>query len=205
MVKPDGDQGRGSSTAPVCYAIPGNHDWYDGLNNFIRHILHREWLGGWRLPQNSSYFSLKLPRGWWVLGCDTSLTDDIDIEQYRYFAHIARTAMAPGDRAILLTHAPDWTLLNHSSVLAGRDPLAGPLDRDRHMGQLLHQLLHTDLAGKLAMRLAGDVHHYTRHSPCGNGLREGPQLVVSGGGGAFLHPTHCFHPRIVGNNGKPNP
>jgi len=53
--------------------------------------------------------------------------------------------------------------------------------------------------GKLAMRLAGDVHHYTRHVALG----EGPQLVVSGGGGAFLHPTHCFHPKIVGNNGKP--
>lgn len=26
---------------PQCYAIPGNHDWHDGLETFIQQILHR--------------------------------------------------------------------------------------------------------------------------------------------------------------------
>jgi len=33
------------------FAIPGNHDWIDGLETFQRYIQHRGWLGGWLLPQ----------------------------------------------------------------------------------------------------------------------------------------------------------
>lgn len=40
------------------------------------------------------------------------------------------------------------------------------------------------------MRLAGDLHHYMRYEPQ-ESLDE-PSLVTSGGGGAFLHPTHTF-------------
>ena len=33
-------------TGPSCFAIPGNHDWIDGLETYQRHIQHRGWLGG---------------------------------------------------------------------------------------------------------------------------------------------------------------
>lgn len=36
---------------PTCFAIPGNHDWIDGLETFQRHIQHKGWLGGYLLPQ----------------------------------------------------------------------------------------------------------------------------------------------------------
>lgn len=36
---------------PTCFAIPGNHDWIDGLDTFIKQILHKGWLGGWLMPQ----------------------------------------------------------------------------------------------------------------------------------------------------------
>jgi len=36
---------------PVCFAIPGNHDWLDGLECFLRYICCRDWMGGWLLPQ----------------------------------------------------------------------------------------------------------------------------------------------------------
>ena len=36
---------------PTCFAIPGNHDWIDGLETYQRHIQHKAWLGGWLLPQ----------------------------------------------------------------------------------------------------------------------------------------------------------
>ncbi len=36
---------------PTAFAIPGNHDWIDGLETFIRYVQHRGWLGGWLLPQ----------------------------------------------------------------------------------------------------------------------------------------------------------
>merc|ERR1712048_1345560 len=38
------------------------------------------------------------------------------------------------------------------------------------------------------MLLSGDIHHYSRYSP--KVEQGGPELVISGGGGAFLHPTH---------------
>ncbi len=41
------------------------------------------WLGGWVLPQEKSYFALKLPHGWWVFGVDLALVGDIDICQLR--------------------------------------------------------------------------------------------------------------------------
>ena len=36
---------------PTLFAIPGNHDWIDGLDCFQRHIQHKGWLGGWLMPQ----------------------------------------------------------------------------------------------------------------------------------------------------------
>ena len=68
---------------PTCFAIPGNHDWIDGLETYQRHIQHRGWLGGWLLPQENSYFALHLPQGWWLFGLDLALLDDIDLCQCR--------------------------------------------------------------------------------------------------------------------------
>ena len=68
---------------PSCFAIPGNHDWIDGLETYQRHIQHRGWLGGWLLPQDNSYFALRLPQGWWLFGLDLALLDDIDMCQCR--------------------------------------------------------------------------------------------------------------------------
>ncbi len=40
-----------SYDGPTAFAIPGNHDWIDGLETFQRFIQHKGWLGGWLLPQ----------------------------------------------------------------------------------------------------------------------------------------------------------
>jgi len=45
---------------PTAFAIPGNHDWIDGLETYTRHIQNKGWLGGWLLPQvclSQSYYS----------------------------------------------------------------------------------------------------------------------------------------------------
>lgn len=39
--------------------------------------------------QEKSYFSLKLPQGWWIFGLDQGLAEDIDIFQFKYFSTIA--------------------------------------------------------------------------------------------------------------------
>lgn len=84
---------------PTAFAIPGNHDWIDGLETFQRYIQHRGWLGGWLLPQEKSYFALRLPHGWWLFGLDLALVDDIDMCQCQYFARIADERMGPSDQA----------------------------------------------------------------------------------------------------------
>ncbi|KAJ4965589.1 hypothetical protein NE237_017438 [Protea cynaroides] len=41
---PFGEPGLMPYAGPQCFAIPGNHDWFDGLQTFMRHICHRSWL-----------------------------------------------------------------------------------------------------------------------------------------------------------------
>ena len=59
---------------------------------------------GWLMPQRTSYFALKLPRGWWILGMDLALDDDIDIEQFQFFANLAESSMAETDCCVIVTH-----------------------------------------------------------------------------------------------------
>ena len=54
----------------------------------MRYICHKNWLGGWFLPQKKSYFALQLPKGWWVFGLDQALHCDIDVYQFKFFAEL---------------------------------------------------------------------------------------------------------------------
>lgn len=134
---------------PTAFAIPGNHDWIDGLETYTRHIQHKGWLGGWLLPQEKSYFALALPHGWWLFGLDLALVDDIDMCQCRYFARIADERMAEGDQAILVTHQPRWL---------------SDWFWDETACHNLRQLVRGHLRGRARVHLAGDLHFYMRHS-----------------------------------------
>lgn len=135
---------------PTVFAVPGNHDWFDGLNTFTRYICHRDWLGGWFLPQKTSHFCLKLPHGWWLFGVDLALENDVNIEQFTLFKHIAETQMGETDQVILVTHEPRWLL----------DVYEQRSDTEEKLSFLVNNVLH----GRVAVRLAGDIHNYTRHS-----------------------------------------
>lgn len=135
---------------PTVFAVPGNHDWFDGLNTFTRYICHRDWLGGWFLPQKTSHFALKLPHGWWLFGVDLALEDDVNIEQFALFKNITETQMGDDDQVILVTHEPRWLL----DVYEQRDKSE----------EKLSFLVNSVLKGRVALRLAGDIHNYTRHS-----------------------------------------
>ncbi|XP_028056825.1 uncharacterized protein LOC114260838 isoform X2 [Camellia sinensis] len=91
---------------PQCFAIPGNHDWFDGLQTFIRHICHKSWLGGWLMPQRKSYFALQLPKGWWVFGLDLALHCDIDVYQFKFFSELIKEKIALGN--ILKFRKKNW-------------------------------------------------------------------------------------------------
>ncbi|KAH9255703.1 hypothetical protein BASA81_006097 [Batrachochytrium salamandrivorans] len=172
---PEQDFYSGENAPPVCFCIPGNHDMYDGLSAFNRCILGRDWLGGWRLPQTTTYFTLQLPRGWFIFALDQGLGEDIDMQQFRYFKHMADRVQ--GKSIVVVSHEPVWLYDAYDRTESGdtRAPL-------------LKELLHCHLRDKIALRVCGDLHNYMRYENPESGVN----LVVSGGGGAFLHPTHSF-------------
>lgn len=160
---------------PEVFAIPGNHDWYDNLVSFKRLFCDKDWFAGWRTPQKRSYFVLKLPHGWWLVGTDIQLGSDIDFAQLDYFKAAAKK-MKPDDRIILCTAEPHWI---YAEIYRATEP---NYYNEKNLSFLESDKIFGD---RIQVFLAGDLHHYRRH--------EGPskrQKITAGGGGAFLHPTH---------------
>lgn len=158
---------------PSVYAIPGNHDWYDSLVSFTRLFCNKPWFAGWRAEQRRSYFALRLPHDWWLLGSDIQLGSDIDDAQVDYFRQVA-ARFGPDDRVILCNAEPHWVL---AKMYGDKDPAYNESNLE-----FLEQKV---LGRRIAVFLAGDLHHYRRHADA-----EGIQKITAGGGGAFLHPTH---------------
>lgn len=154
---------------PTLYAIPGNHDWYDGLVHFRRLFCQKRLVGSLPSEQTRSYFSLKLPGNWWLFGVDVQLGYDVDRPQLKYFREEALAKMRAGDRVILCVSDPIWVYddVNESNL--------------RYLERLVEEA-----GGCVCLWLAGDLHYYRHH---GNDEAE-LHKVVSGGGGAFLHATH---------------
>nr|MBA3766904.1 metallophosphoesterase [Acidobacteriota bacterium] len=156
---------------PDVFAIPGNHDWYDSLVSFTRLFCSRFWFAGWRSPQSRSYFALRLPHGWWLLGIDVQFNSDIDSYQVEYFKKAAKE-MRDGDRVILCSPEPHW-------IRACINKKTGYIESN------LAFLENNVLEKRITAFLAGDLHYYRRHE-----AENGVQKIVAGGGGAFLSPTH---------------
>ena len=158
---------------PHVFAVPGNHDWYDSLVSFTRLFCSQRWFGGWKTCQQRSYFAIRLPQHWWLIGTDVQLESDIDIPQVKYFKKVA-AQMLPEDRIILCTAEPHWIY----ATIYGKD------DADITEDNLAF-LENKIFCRKISVFLSGDLHHYRRHADS-----EGRQKITAGGGGAFLHPTH---------------
>jgi hypothetical protein len=170
-----------SDEHPAMYALPGNHDWYDGLTGFLRLFTQHRWVGGWTTRQSRSYFAVELPHNWWFWGIDIQLDMYVDEPQLEFFGDVAAEA-SPGAKLILATPVPTWTELE-------RDPNAY-----RNLAFIERTLLRPN-GIDLRVTLAGDLHHYTRYTRQGFGGDDVPPAspshkITSGGGGAFLHPTH---------------
>lgn len=167
---------------PHVFAIPGNHDWYDSLVSFTRLFTAREWFAGWRTRQSRSYFALKLPHNWWLLGTDVQLGSDIDKPQMDYFKSLTKYMdkqfADTGEHArIILCHAePHWI----------RAAQYGGVGEDPNYSENNLKALETKLDKDVAVFIAGDLHHYRRHES----EDKSTQKITAGGGGAFLHPTH---------------
>jgi len=171
--------------APELFAIPGTHDWYDGLVNFTSIFCLNRWIGGWRTSQRRSYFALKLPSGWWLWGIDIQFGSYIDEVQLQYFASVAADQVKPGDRVILCMG---------KEVESGRKQ--HELHSDRDVEYLEREVLQPSGA-QVFVYLKSGKHYYCRYQE-EEGFR---QHISSGGGGAFSHPTHNLPERI----GLPGP
>jgi len=165
-------------TRPRLYALPGNHDWYDGLTAFLRLFARAQAkIGGWHTSQSRSYFAIQLPSRWWLFAVDTQFGAYLDDPQLRYFQRVADECLRPGDRVIVCPPSPGW-------VTAKDDP---------HVYDTMDYFLRTVIAptgAEVRVMLSGDLHHYSRYT---DGDRE---LITSGGGGAYLYPTHHLPERI---------
>ena len=164
--------------APALFAMPGNHDWYDGLSSFMKLFCQQRWVGGWRTQQERSYFAIKLPGNWWIWGIDIQLHADIDKPQLDYFDEMFKLA-DKGDNVILCTAEPSWSYQEYQKDDKPYQNLKFFKNRYAKKGE-------KEL--NFSLILAGDLHHYVSFKETNS---ENPQWrITSGGGGAFSHPTH---------------
>jgi hypothetical protein len=171
---------------PHVFALPGNHDWYDSLVAFQRIFCtyfynKRVFAGGWQTRQEISYWAMKLPHKWWLVGVDLQLSHNVDVKQLEYLEYVIKK-MEPGDRMILCVPEPYWVkAIKYQDMTDVFEEKEDSVDR-------LERLLR-EREVEIKVYLAGDLHHYRRFE-AGDGSRV--QKITSGGGGAFLHPTHDY-------------
>lgn len=82
------------------------------------------------------------------------------------------------DSVIIVTHEPNWLLDWYWKEITGKN---------------VSHLIQDYLNGRCKLRMAGDLHHFMRHSATPSDKPTFVEhLLVNGCGGAFLHPTHVF-------------
>ncbi|MGF1636439.1 MAG: metallophosphoesterase [Cyclobacteriaceae bacterium] len=190
---------KNDPSPPSLFAIPGNHDWYDGLSNFLKIFCQKRALGNWRTQQSRSYFAIKLPHNYWLLAVDIQLEADIDYPQINYFRHIAENEIQSGDKIILATAEPSWVYQSFDKKNSSHKRLKFFKDNvlcgkaDGYYGGKNENLEITTI-------LTGDLHHYARYEEVGE-QNKICQMITAGGGGAFMHPTHTLKDKIEPREG----
>jgi hypothetical protein len=193
------------------YALPGNHDWYDGLRGFMAYfcgqvsgparprrslfsragLLDRLWLEEsepddprkrqfLETLRRASSQQARLPGPYYristgpldLIAIDTGIDGTIDAPQGEWLRHISRSPKPK----VLLTGKPIYVNGCHHPC---------PIDGGRQgtVDDIVRDPVHRYVAA-----IGGDVHNYQRY-PVQVGSRT-IQYLVSGGGGAYMHPTH---------------
>lgn len=189
------------------YALPGNHDWYDGLTAFAHRFCARRpargayapneghIVCGRRTSQTRSYFALKLPGDWWLCGVDHQLDHWIDNEQLAFFAHLAQNVMTDRSNILLCAPSPEWLYVTGGRAHRAFDSLSyliATLDgrdapRNLNAGKRQH---------RIRALISGDTHNYTRYEERPEQAKWEMQYLACGLGGAFTHPTNWTNEAI---------
>lgn len=178
------------------FVLPGNHDWYDGLGNFIKLFCQKRSLGRWLTEQERSYFAVKLPHKYWLIGIDVQLNADIDLPQMEYFRKILATEkFEEGSRVILCTAEPSWVYYSWNDANKSHARIQFFIDRVLY-GDEKCPYYQKNKNLRIAAILTGDLHHYSRYEQVQQKTQQVTQLVTAGGGGAFTHPTHFLRQEI---------
>ncbi|GHJ36968.1 metallophosphoesterase [Streptomyces sp. TS71-3] len=203
--------------APV-YAIPGNHDWYEGLGGFMRVFC------GDAPPLAPEPAPRPLGRAWWrrLLWHRPRPADERRLAEARELrSQPAQQAVQPGpywavDAGPLRIVGIDTGLLGTVDAEQGawlREVSQGPrpkilitgsplyVNGERHPcaiegGGTVDDIVR-DPAHHYVAAVGGDIHNYQRYPVDVDGRTI--QYVVSGGGGAFMHATHTIPAVSVGN------
>lgn len=162
--------------APLMLALPGNHDWYDGLTSFMRIFGQGGRIGNWRTFQKRSYFAVRLTRRWVLWAVDTQLDSYIDYPQLTYFKAAAEE-LNDGDGLIVCTSRPEWVI----GAKAGREESYRTVD-------YLRRTVIRPSKATVRLWISGDEHHYARYE--GIDGADPVQWITCGGAGAFTSATH---------------
>jgi hypothetical protein len=177
------------ATAPLrrkMFILPGNHDWYDGLAAFDELFCSRRdgvskgrVIGPWQCRQHRSYWAIQLPDNWWIWGLDIQLTASVDVGQIQYFNAVSQHMENVGGQPniVLCIATPSWHLGAETGSF------------EAYSGNLQRILNVAFEKGRVCAVVAGDDHHYARYFNKDHRLN----LITSGGGGAYLAPTHQLH------------
>ncbi|MFI8521840.1 hypothetical protein ACIGEZ_29095 [Streptomyces sp. NPDC085481] len=190
---------------PLMVALPGNHDWYDGLTAFLRMFTQQRSIGAWQTRQTRSYFCVRLPERWWLVGLDSQLGSYFDDPQLRYFEKHLSANLEDGDGVIVCSAEPTWL----DSAESDADAFNALHWFDRNVIRTrVDPASGERVATNASVRLwlTGDRHHYARYAerlpgdphdaevPAPDPRRR--QMVTCGLGGAYLAATHRL-PAVV--------
>jgi hypothetical protein len=201
--------------API-YAVPGNHDWYDGLGGFMRIFCDAPALPKEpKRPRPRWFARTRLRERFWAA---TRLVDETALTTAR--------ALRGGPKQLATQPGSYWVLDAGPLRVVGIDTgIIGGIDADQGAwlrevsadpkpkilvtgkpiyarnrydpcpiegGGTVDDIVRDQANGYLAA-IGGDIHNYQRYP-----VRVGDrmiQYIVAGGGGAFMHATHTI-PRI---------
>ena len=189
----------------VLLGIPGNHDWYDGLDGFGRMFRRRRWQDEEQLRPSMEAIGKKAPLegavdfvGSFVAGEEVDKIDAVLIDGYRSVqtASYWCVPLAPGldlwgvDRQLRRVDGQQVEFFKRRRrrredtkrwVLLPDPVLA--FGKESKTGKGSMDRLDLDPEAEDMLIVSGDIHHYRRES-----LGESTH-VTAGGGGAFLHPA----------------
>jgi hypothetical protein len=192
------------------YALPGNHDWYDGLNGFMVHFCGAE-------PSERSLGRNWILRRLWrkaarvkpevLERCHTLRPEPEDYlkQPGPYFAidtgPLRIVSIDTGINGQLDRDQGEWLRWVSSNSPKPKILLTGKpiyVDNEHHPGDIEDGAMKVDdivRAGEhnYVATIGGDIHNYQRY-PIKVGNRT-IQYIVSGGGGAYMSDTHRI-PRV---------